>query len=218
MRYANPAPRSPRRTQPRRRSHRAGSFGAFIGAPCRSALRHDVDVLVAAPRTDRPRWPSTSAGSWPGASRGQRRWADSRGGHDPPPARVSAWKPLERLLVGDRHEGEAAGVPYSRRARGPDAGVIQAGRDRVRDGHLSIVVLEQVAHRGPCSTPTAPRASSRHRALPLAIPAGRPASTRRRWRTRRSAMNGWNNPMALLPAAHAGDDDVGQPAEYAPGA
>src|SRR5262249_49456119 len=53
---------------------------------------------------------------------------------------------------------------------GADAGIVEAGGDRVRDGHLAIVALQQIAHR-------AVQHADRARRHGRAVLAGRDATT-----------------------------------------
>ena len=50
---------------------------------------------------------------------------------------------VERLLVGRRHVGDAAGVAQPGMLR-PDAGIVEAGGDRVAFEDLAVVVLEEI--------------------------------------------------------------------------
>ena len=60
--------------------------------------------------------------------------------------RVEQPDALDRLVVGRAGDLEPARLEERRQLR-PDARVVQPGRDRVRLGHLAVVVLEQVRAR-----------------------------------------------------------------------
>ena len=61
----------------------------------------------------------------------------------------------ERLLVGHRLVARAPGVAQPGVLRA-DAGIVQAGRDRVRLGDLALLVLHDRGVATPCSTPPRP--------------------------------------------------------------
>ena len=69
----------------------------------------------------------------------------SSAGHDPLGARERL-EPLERLRVGRAHVPGEPGV-LQVRVLGPDARVVEPGRDRVRLDDLAVGVLQQVAER-----------------------------------------------------------------------
>ncbi len=50
---------------------------------------------------------------------------------------------LERLLVGDRHIGDALGI-VQEGMLGADAGIVEAGRDRMAFENLAVGVLQQI--------------------------------------------------------------------------
>jgi hypothetical protein len=69
-------------------------------------------------------------------------WAGSSAGMMPSIAGEQL-EGLERLLVGRRHVGDAAGVLQPRMLR-PDAGIVEAGRDRMAFDDLAVAVLQEI--------------------------------------------------------------------------
>ena len=90
-----------------------------------------------------------------------------------PSSRATSRKAASACVVGDRHVARAAGVAQPG-VLGPDAGVVEAGRDRVRLEDLALVVLHDRRVRAPCSTPARPADGQRR-----AVAAGLDALARR---------------------------------------
>ena len=109
-----------------------------------------------------------------------------------PSQRHRRWKRLERLVVAHAH---VLGAPAlgQQRVLGPDARVVEAGRDRVALGDLARARRRARSEREPCSTETRPppiEAACRSAPSP---PASTPIS-----RTG-SSRNAWNAPIAFEP-------------------
>ena len=70
-----------------------------------------------------------------------------------PSSRVQSWKASSASAVGRRHVGDAAGILQPGMLR-PDAGIVEAGRDRVALEDLAVAVLQEIGavavqHAGP---------------------------------------------------------------------
>ena len=82
-------------------------------------------------------------------------WADSSAGMMPS-VRQRSWKRRERLGVGDGAVLGALG-DLEPRVLGADAGVVEAGGDRVRLDDLAVLVLQQVGASRRGARRAAPR-------------------------------------------------------------
>ena len=60
-----------------------------------------------------------------------------------PSSLVQSWKAFERLRVGRRHVGDAAGILQPGMLR-PDAGIIEPGGDRMAFENLPVGVLQEI--------------------------------------------------------------------------
>ncbi len=97
-------------------------------------------------------------------------WADSSAGMMPS-MRVRLEERVERLLVGDRHVLRAAAVAEAG-VLGTDAGIVEAGRDRVRREDLAVVVGQHDGASGRAGRRVTPATSvAPWRPVPIALPA-----------------------------------------------
>jgi hypothetical protein len=114
----------------------------------------------------------------------------------------------QRLVVGDADVLGAADV-LQPGVLGADAGVVQAGRDRMRLDDLAVVVLQQV---GAVAVQHAGRRDSEAACLPLSMPS--PAASTPIRRTPFVRDVGVEDAHRVAAAAHAGDHGIGLAARH----
>ena len=112
---------------------------------------------------------------------------------------------LQRLVVGRREVGDAADVVQPGML-GADAGIVEAGRDRVRVLDLAVVVHQEVGavavqHAGPAAG---------ERGGVQAASSPWPAASTPKISIWRSSRNGWNSPMAFEPPPIAATSESGR--------